>query len=45
MNDRSPVAWFDPVEVYAMLARNEIRDGLSLTGLLWYFASAGGLLR
>jgi 8-oxo-dGTP pyrophosphatase MutT (NUDIX family) len=30
--------WFTPDEVWAMLERNEIRDGFSLTGLLWLFA-------
>jgi hypothetical protein len=32
------VAWFDGDEVWDMIAANELRDGLSLTALLWYFA-------
>jgi len=30
--------WFDPVQVWSMLDRNEILDGLSITALMWYFA-------
>jgi 8-oxo-dGTP pyrophosphatase MutT (NUDIX family) len=32
------LAWFSPDEVWAMIAANELRDGLTLTALLWYFA-------
>ena len=28
---------FEPAQVKALLLRNQIRDGLSLTGLLWHF--------
>jgi 8-oxo-dGTP pyrophosphatase MutT (NUDIX family) len=31
-------AWFEPADVWAMIERNEIHDGLTLTGLLWHFA-------
>ena len=33
--------WFTLGEVRAMLQRNEIRDGLSMTSLLWYVALHG----
>ena len=36
-NEVMRLRWFEAVEVRAMLRRNEIRDGLSVTGLLWYF--------
>lgn len=36
-NEVLQVAWFTPDEVRAMIAANEIRDGSTLTGLLWYF--------
>jgi 8-oxo-dGDP phosphatase len=29
--------WFPPMQVRELIARNAILDGLSLTGLLWYF--------
>ena len=38
VNEIMRVAWFTPDEVWAMLDANEIRDGLSLTALLWYLA-------
>jgi len=34
-NEVSGLRWFTPVEVRDLIARNEILDGLSLTGLLW----------
>jgi 8-oxo-dGTP pyrophosphatase MutT (NUDIX family) len=37
-NEIMRVAWFTPDEVWAMIEANEIRDGLALTGLLWYLA-------
>lgn len=36
-NEIDEVRWFAPEQVRAMLARNEIVDGMSVTGLLWYF--------
>ncbi len=39
-NEVLGLRWFTAREVRDLIARNEIRDGLSLTGLLW--ASAGG---
>ncbi|HEY2586837.1 MAG TPA: NUDIX hydrolase [Tepidisphaeraceae bacterium] len=37
-NEVIQARWFDADAVWAMTQRNEIRDGLSLTALLWYFA-------
>lgn len=37
-NEVIRVQWFQPGEVWQMLERNEIRDGLSLTALLWHIA-------
>lgn len=37
-NETMRVAWFSPGEIWSMIAANEIRDGLALTGLLWYLA-------
>ena len=34
-NEVSGLRWFAPAEVRALIAQNEIRDGLSLTGLSW----------
>lgn len=36
-NEVDGAQWFEPAVVRAMLARNEIFDGMSVTGLLWYF--------
>ena len=36
-NEVLGLRWFAPGEVRALLARNEILDGMSVTGLLWYF--------
>ena len=38
-NEVSAVRWFGEDEVRELIAQNKIRDGLSLTSLLWYFAS------
>jgi hypothetical protein len=38
------VAWFSPDEVWAMIAANEILDGMTLTALLWYFAKSHMML-
>jgi 8-oxo-dGTP pyrophosphatase MutT (NUDIX family) len=38
-NEVDAIRWFDPDVVRGMLARNEILDGMSVTGLLWYFFS------
>jgi 8-oxo-dGTP pyrophosphatase MutT (NUDIX family) len=35
------VAWIDEAEVKELIRRGEIRDGLSLTSLLWAFAGDG----
>jgi 8-oxo-dGTP pyrophosphatase MutT (NUDIX family) len=40
-NEIMRVAWFSIDEVWAMIAANEVRDGMTLTALLWYFARAG----
>jgi 8-oxo-dGTP pyrophosphatase MutT (NUDIX family) len=37
-NEVMSIRWFDPAAVKEMLRRNAIRDGLSLTGLLWHFS-------
>ena len=37
-NEIMRVAWFSKDEVWAMIAANEVRDGMTLTALLWYFA-------
>jgi 8-oxo-dGTP pyrophosphatase MutT (NUDIX family) len=37
-NEIMRLAWFSIDEVWAMIAANEARDGLTLTALLWYFA-------
>ena len=37
-NEVIRTGWFTPGEVRAMLARNAIVDGLSLTGLLWFLS-------
>jgi len=37
-NEVLQAAWFSPDEVWAMIAANQMRDGLTLTALLWYFA-------
>jgi hypothetical protein len=34
-NEVSGLRWFAPAETRALIARNEIRDGLSLTSLSW----------
>jgi len=36
-NEVDDAQWFSPATVRAMLSRNEILDGMSVTGLLWYF--------
>lgn len=36
-NEIEELRWFPPAAVQGMLARNEIFDGMSVTGLLWYF--------
>lgn len=40
-NEIDDARWFAPHEVRALLARNEILDGMSVTGLLWYFFKVG----
>lgn len=30
--------WFEPQDIWSLLDRNEVKDGLSLTALMWYFA-------
>lgn len=36
-NEVDEARWFSEAEVRAMMAHNEILDGMSVTGLLWYF--------
>lgn len=36
-NEVDEARWFAAAEVRDMLARNEILDGMSVSGLLWYF--------
>lgn len=38
-NEVDDARWFAPDEARGMMARNEILDGMSVTGLLWYFFS------
>jgi 8-oxo-dGTP pyrophosphatase MutT (NUDIX family) len=37
-NEVLRVAWFSPAAVWAMIEANQMRDGLTLMALLWYFA-------
>lgn len=37
-NEVLRASWFEPEAIWRMLMANQIRDGLSLTALLWYFA-------
>jgi ADP-ribose pyrophosphatase len=37
-NEVLRISWFSPDDVWGMIARSELRDGLTLTALLWYFA-------
>lgn len=37
-NEVIQTRWFEADEVWSMLETNRIRDGMSLTALLWYFA-------
>jgi ADP-ribose pyrophosphatase len=37
VNEVIGLRWFTPDEIRAMIGRNEIREGMTLTGLLWYF--------
>jgi 8-oxo-dGTP pyrophosphatase MutT (NUDIX family) len=37
-NEIMRVAWFSLDEIWAMIDANDIRDGMSLTALLWYLA-------
>jgi 8-oxo-dGTP pyrophosphatase MutT (NUDIX family) len=41
-NEVMGAQWFSPEQVRQMIGRNEIGDGLSLTGLLWYFFRTEG---
>jgi len=36
-NEVDEARWFSRHEIRAMMKRNEILDGMSVTGLLWYF--------
>ncbi|MFQ5406851.1 MAG: NUDIX hydrolase [Anaerolineales bacterium] len=38
-NETLGLRWFDASDLRGRLVRNEIRDGFSLTGLLWAFAA------
>jgi ADP-ribose pyrophosphatase len=37
-NEVISTRWFEQQEVWKMIERNEIRDGLTFTAMLWYFA-------
>jgi ADP-ribose pyrophosphatase len=37
-NEVISTRWFEPQEVWSMLQKNQVRDGLTLTALLWHFA-------
>jgi 8-oxo-dGTP pyrophosphatase MutT (NUDIX family) len=39
-NEVLRAVWFSPDQMWSMIESNEIRDGLTLTALLWYFARA-----
>lgn len=41
-NEIQQAAWFTPAQVWQLIETNQLRDGLSLTALLWYFARANG---
>ena len=36
-NEVDEARWFAEADVRGMMARNQILDGMSVTGLLWYF--------
>lgn len=40
-NEVDEVRWFARADVEGMMRRNEILDGMSVTGLLWYFFRSG----
>ncbi|MFL5803681.1 MAG: NUDIX domain-containing protein [Roseiflexaceae bacterium] len=40
-NEILQAAWLDQEDVWRMIEANQIRDGLSLTALLWHFARKG----
>jgi 8-oxo-dGTP pyrophosphatase MutT (NUDIX family) len=40
-NEVIQTRWFDADAVWSMLRQNQIRDGLSITALLWHFARKG----
>ena len=42
-NEVMSTRWFDAAGVRSLLRHNQVRDGLSLTGLLWHFARQSGL--
>jgi 8-oxo-dGTP pyrophosphatase MutT (NUDIX family) len=37
-NEVLRTSWFDLDDIWDMIARGQLRDGLTLTALLWYFA-------
>lgn len=37
-NETLRLAWFEPGVIWGLVEQNQIRDGLTLTGLLWYLA-------
>ncbi len=42
-NEVLGLRWFSPAEVQSLILQNRILDGLSLTGLLWYFLQASAV--
>jgi hypothetical protein len=40
-NEVLRAAWFEQDAAWQMIAANQIRDGLTLTALLWHFARSG----
>lgn len=42
-NEVIQARWFEPNQVRQMLANNEILDGLSVTGLLWFFFASAAV--
>ena len=37
-NEIQQAAWFAQADVWRLIETNQIRDGLTLTALLWHFA-------
>ncbi len=40
-NEIQQAAWFEQADIWRMIEANQIRDGMTLTALLWHFAREG----